>query len=102
MELTPRFARLITVLRPRPRLPPVTIATFTFDNAVFSVVIVRFSCMLNCLKHTVDHPNSECRNPLTSCLFLHGQLDLERESELRGSEDAYGLGGSRQTLHRRA
>src|SRR5580658_11223843 len=78
MEWMTRLARLITVLRPRPRLPPVTIATFAFDDAVFSFVIVRsFSSLLH-PNHTFGSVKCECQNPPSSCLFLHRELDSNR------------------------
>ncbi len=40
MELTPRFARWTTVLRPKPRLPPVTIAIFVVVPADFPAVML--------------------------------------------------------------
>jgi hypothetical protein len=39
IELTPRLARLSTMLRPIPRLPPVTMAILFFEIASFSVGI---------------------------------------------------------------
>ena len=40
MESTPRFARLTTVLRPSPRLPPVTTAIFAAEIPSFLVAML--------------------------------------------------------------
>jgi hypothetical protein len=57
------FGEVNNGIRPRPRLPPVTIAILVFDNSAFVVVMVSsFSCLIY-LKLTFESPDCEMPEP---------------------------------------
>ena len=69
MESTPRFARLTTVLRPSPRLPPVTTAIFAAEIPSFLVAML-FVAPFSLEERTAFGAADEDLNSPISCLFL--------------------------------
>ena len=61
----------VTVLRPRPRLPPVTIAIREVSGMIFSVAVR--------LDHYAYPAQIGCRSLRESCPFLHLPLSAIRE-----------------------
>src|SRR5581483_5897321 len=105
MRSTPLRARLRAVLRPRPRLPPVTRAIFVADLAAFSVLMRVSGELLGRMIGLAD-PTAEYRKQGIICLILqHGLGRIWRDHydgvRCRRLENVRAAGPCPQPIHRR-